>query len=50
MRVKDKVVLITGAGSGIGRETAVLFAKNGAKVVVTDVDENGGKETVDIIV
>ena len=50
MRVKDKVVLITGAGSGIGRETAVLFAKNGAKVIVTDVNEKAGKETVDEIV
>jgi 3-oxoacyl-[acyl-carrier protein] reductase len=50
MKVKDKVVLITGAGSGIGRETAILFAKNGAKVIVTDVDEKGGKETVAEIV
>ena len=50
MRVKNKVVIITGAGSGIGRATAVLFAKEGAKVVVTDVDEKGGKETVDEIV
>lgn len=49
MRVKDKVVIITGAGSGIGRETAVLFAKEGAKVLVTDIDEKGGKETVDEI-
>ncbi len=49
MKVKNKVVLITGAGSGIGRETAILFSKNGAKVVVTDVDERGGKETVDEI-
>jgi 3-oxoacyl-[acyl-carrier protein] reductase len=50
MNVKDKVVLITGAGSGIGRETAILFAKNGARVIVTDVDEKGGKETVAEIV
>jgi 3-oxoacyl-[acyl-carrier protein] reductase len=50
MRVKDKVVIITGAGSGIGRETAILFAKNGAKVVVTDVDEKAGKETVNEII
>lgn len=46
MKVEGKVVLITGAGSGIGKETALLFAKNGAKVVVTDVDEKGGKETI----
>ena len=50
MGVKDKVVIITGAGSGIGRETAVLFAKHGAKVVVTDIDEKAGKETVDGII
>lgn len=50
MRVKDKVVIITGAGSGIGRETAILFAKHGAKVVVTDVDEKAGKETVNEII
>jgi 3-oxoacyl-[acyl-carrier protein] reductase len=50
MKVDGKVILITGAGSGIGRETAIMFAKNGAKVVVTDVDEKGGKETVDEII
>ncbi len=50
MIVKDKVVIITGAGSGIGRETAKLFAKEGAKVVVVDIDEKGGKETIDEIV
>lgn len=50
MRVKDKVVIITGAGSGIGRETSVLFAKHGAKVVVTDIDEKAGRETVDEII
>lgn len=50
MRVKGKVVIITGAGSGIGRETAILFAKNGAKIVVTDVDEKAGKGTVDEII
>ncbi|MBI4428549.1 MAG: glucose 1-dehydrogenase [Ignavibacteriales bacterium] len=49
MRLKDKVALITGAGSGIGRESALLFAKEGAKVVVADVSENGGEETVALI-
>lgn len=46
MRLENKVVIITGAGSGIGKETALLFAKEGAKVVVADVNEKGGEETV----
>ena len=50
MNVKGKVVIITGAGSGIGRETAILFAKHGAKVVVADIDEKSGKETVGEII
>jgi len=50
MRVKGKVVIITGAGSGIGRETAILFAKHGAKVAVTDIDEKAGKDTVNEII
>lgn len=37
MRLKDKVVVITGAGSGLGRESSLLFASEGAKVVVTDL-------------
>lgn len=46
MRLENKVAVITGAGSGIGKETALLFAKEGAKVVVADVNEKSGKETV----
>ena len=44
--VDGKVALATGAGSGIGRATAIVFAREGAKVVVADVDVKGGSETV----
>ena len=49
MRLENKVALITGSGSGIGRESALLFAKEGASVVVADVNDNGGAETVALI-
>jgi len=49
MRLKDRVAIITGAGSGIGRASAILFAKEGAKVVVADFVPQSGLETVDII-
>ena len=45
-RVAGKVVLVTGAGSGIGRATAKLLAAEGAAVVVTDINKPGGLETV----
>ena len=44
-----KVALVTGAGSGIGRATALAFARDGARVVVSDVAVSGGRETVDHI-
>jgi NAD(P)-dependent dehydrogenase (short-subunit alcohol dehydrogenase family) len=43
MRLKNKVALITGAGSGIGRETALLFAHEGARVVVAEVADEAGE-------
>jgi NAD(P)-dependent dehydrogenase (short-subunit alcohol dehydrogenase family) len=49
MRLKNKVALITGAGSGIGRESALLFAQEGAAVVVVDVNEAGAQETVAMV-
>lgn len=49
MRLKDKAALITGAGSGIGRATATLFAKEGARVVVACRTSSAGEETVNII-
>lgn len=50
MEFKNKIVLVTGAASGIGQITAISFAKEGAKVVVSDINEKGGHETVEQIV
>jgi NAD(P)-dependent dehydrogenase (short-subunit alcohol dehydrogenase family) len=50
MRLKDKVAIITGAASGIGRATAQLFAREGATVVVADINDQGGQETARLIV
>src|SRR5262245_9765118 len=47
--MNGKVALVTGAGSGIGQATAVLFAREGASVVVSDINEQGGRQTVECI-
>jgi len=49
MRLKDKVAVITGAGAGIGRETAQVFAREGASVVVVDRNGATAQETADLI-
>jgi len=46
LRLADKVTLITGSGSGIGQSTALRFAAEGASVIVNDLDETKGQETV----
>jgi len=48
-RLRDKIALVTGAGSGIGRGCAVAFAQEGARVVVADIDERAGRETCDAV-
>ena len=49
MRVKDKITILTGAGSGIGRATSILFAGEGAIVYASDIDEAGLKETLSLV-
>ena len=49
MLLENKVALITGSASGIGRATAELFSRQGARVVVADINETGAAETVENI-
>ena len=49
MRLKDKVSIITGAGSGLGREIALLFACEGSSVVVAELNEDSGRAVVEEI-
>ena len=49
MKLTNKVALITGGSSGIGKASALLFAKEGAKVVIADVNDEGGNKTVEEI-
>lgn len=48
-RLRGKVALITGAGMGMGRECALLFAEEGARVIVGDIDENAARDTVQAV-
>ena len=49
MRLNEKVSIVTGGGSGIGRATCQRFAKEGSSVVVAEINEETGQETVDLI-
>jgi len=48
-RVAGKVALITGAAAGIGRATALLLAREGARLVITDIDDAGVAEVADLV-
>ena len=49
MRFKNKVILVTGSGTGIGRATAIMFAKEGAKVTINNLTQRNGKETLKMV-
>ncbi|MBS1791467.1 MAG: SDR family NAD(P)-dependent oxidoreductase [Acidobacteria bacterium] len=46
MKLKDKVAVITGAGSGLGRAIAIRFAEEGARIVIAELNEAKGEETL----
>ena len=48
-QVEGKIVIVTGGASGIGAACAATLAREGAKVVITDLDDAGGQEVVDKI-
>jgi len=50
MKYKDKIVLITGSGSGIGKAAAIAFAKEGATLIVSDINKDNGLDTVSEII
>ncbi|MGC2402064.1 MAG: SDR family oxidoreductase [Acidobacteriaceae bacterium] len=49
MKLRDKVAIVTGAAGGIGRASAIAFAREGAKVAAVDIDHSRGRETVETI-
>jgi 3-oxoacyl-[acyl-carrier protein] reductase len=49
MRLDGKTAIVTGGGSGFGRATAVRFGAEGAKVVIAELDEEGGRETARLV-
>ncbi len=49
MRLLNKIATITGSGSGVGRASALIFSKEGAKISVVDIDDKGGQQTVEMV-
>jgi 3-oxoacyl-[acyl-carrier protein] reductase len=49
MKLKDRIALVTGAGSGIGRAIATLFAEEGARIIANDLNDKAARETVDML-